>query len=87
MEDMSVEYDQGIDVRGIAPWDDGLTRRERESRKADWERKGDVPPEMTTAVMAQQKEVEGGAVQDGQEQPQLQPQQQKRKRKLWFGIW
>ncbi|RMD44587.1 hypothetical protein DV735_g498, partial [Chaetothyriales sp. CBS 134920] len=43
MEDLNAEYDQGVDVRGIAPWDDGLTKREREKGEADWERKGDVP--------------------------------------------
>ena len=30
MEDLDRDEDQGIDVRGIAPWDDGLTKRERE---------------------------------------------------------
>jgi len=29
MEDLNAEEDEGIDVRGIAPWDDGLTNRER----------------------------------------------------------
>ncbi|RMZ79968.1 hypothetical protein DV738_g3083, partial [Chaetothyriales sp. CBS 135597] len=43
LEDLNAEYDQGVDVRGIAPWDDGLTKREREKGEADWERKGDIP--------------------------------------------
>lgn len=30
MEDLDREEDQGVDVRGIVPWDDGLTKRERE---------------------------------------------------------
>ncbi|KEF55294.1 uncharacterized protein A1O9_08948 [Exophiala aquamarina CBS 119918] len=30
MEDLNAEEEEGIDVRGIAPWDDGLTNKERE---------------------------------------------------------
>ena len=30
MEDLDLEDDQGVDVRGIVPWDDGLTNPERE---------------------------------------------------------
>lgn len=29
MEDLDAEEDQGIDVRGLVPWDDGLTNKER----------------------------------------------------------
>lgn len=29
MEDLNAEEEQGIDVRGIVPWDDGLTNKER----------------------------------------------------------
>jgi hypothetical protein len=29
MEDLNAEEEEGIDVRGIAPWDDGLTNKER----------------------------------------------------------
>jgi hypothetical protein len=29
MEDLDAEEDQGVDVRGIVPWDDGLTNPER----------------------------------------------------------
>jgi hypothetical protein len=32
MEDLDRDEDQGVDVRGIAPWDDGLTKREREGK-------------------------------------------------------
>lgn len=31
MEDLNAEEEQGIDVRGIVPWDDGLTNNERAS--------------------------------------------------------
>lgn len=31
MEDLNAAEDQGIDVRGLVPWDDGLTNKERES--------------------------------------------------------
>lgn len=31
MEDLDRDEDQGVDVRGIVPWDDGLTKREREA--------------------------------------------------------
>jgi hypothetical protein len=31
MEDLNRDEDQGVDVRGIVPWDDGLTKREREA--------------------------------------------------------
>jgi hypothetical protein len=30
MEDLDTEGEQGIDVRGLVPWDDGLTNKERE---------------------------------------------------------
>ncbi|EXJ70891.1 uncharacterized protein A1O5_05883 [Cladophialophora psammophila CBS 110553] len=30
LEDLNAEEDQGIDVRGLVPWDDGLTAKERE---------------------------------------------------------
>lgn len=29
MEDLDRDEDQGVDVRGIVPWDDGLTKKER----------------------------------------------------------
>jgi hypothetical protein len=29
MEDLDAEGEQGIDVRGLVPWDDGLTNKER----------------------------------------------------------
>ena len=29
MEDLDAEEEQGIDVRGLVPWDDGLTNKER----------------------------------------------------------
>lgn len=29
MEDLNAEEEEGIDVRGIVPWDDGLTNKER----------------------------------------------------------
>ena len=83
MENMDAEYDQGIDVRGIAPWDDGLTKRERDSRRADWERKGDVPPDMTTRMVQAKSQAEQELLQEAQGEPQP----QNRKRKLWLGIW
>lgn len=85
MEDMNAEYDQGVDVRGIAPWDDGLTKREREAGKADFERKGDIPPEVTTRELQAKKARKEEVVRA--EEQMRDREQQPRKRKLWLGIW
>jgi hypothetical protein len=87
MEDMDAEYDQGIDVRGIAPWDDGLTKRERAAGKADWERKGDIPPQMTTAMLQAKQKRESELAEQPQEQPEPEQPRERRKKKLWLGIW
>ncbi|RMZ89766.1 hypothetical protein DV736_g3014, partial [Chaetothyriales sp. CBS 134916] len=88
MEDLNAEYDQGVDVRGIAPWDDGLTKREREKGEVDWDRKGDAPVgklPLNVPVVVDQVPVEQRGQE--QEQVQVQAQQEPRKRKLWLGIW
>ncbi|KIW77346.1 hypothetical protein Z517_09792 [Fonsecaea pedrosoi CBS 271.37] len=35
LEDLNADEDQGIDVRGLVPWDDGLTPKEREKGGRD----------------------------------------------------
>ncbi|KIW26025.1 uncharacterized protein PV07_09154 [Cladophialophora immunda] len=35
LEDLNADEDQGIDVRGLVPWDDGLTAKEREKGGRD----------------------------------------------------
>ena len=93
MEDLERETDQGIDVRGLAPWDDGLTNPER--RQGGREERvtgrmvldagglGKDEKELQTFGSAQKVDAVEG---EEQEQPQQQ-QHQQRKRKLWLGIW
>jgi hypothetical protein len=130
MEDLNAPEEQGVDVRGLVEWDDGLTNKEREEggREAvltagdmvrlgmregedmlgftkrleeDGERMGRIRRFGVDKVVREEEEEarrrkgvdgeglgelgrEGAAemVQQGEQQPQ-----ERRKRKLWLGIW
>lgn len=127
LENLDADEDQGIDVRGLVPWDDGLTNKERESGSgretiltmADMVRLGMRPGESpleftkrlesdkarmtrirTVGVEATLKEeaaLTGKRLDDDLElierenarlaQESEGPQPERRKRKLWLGIW
>jgi len=98
MENLDAEEEQGIDVRGLVPWDDGLTNKERERGGRDIkavtgkdvvEAGGNVGEDLDEFVAKQEQRtgpvpevVKSSAESDIEPVPQ-----QKRKRKLWLGIW
>lgn len=101
MEDLDRAEDQGIDVRGVVPWDDGLTNVERANggRREPWKL---VPgggsqmydpmyqkvEEGTTKVVErypQPGDVLEGTIQQPTEKKVEAPQRRTVKR--WFGIW
>jgi hypothetical protein len=103
MEDLDAEDDQGVDVRGIVPWDDGLTNKERArggrriqvvSGKDLME---DGRPGETLEEYGKRKREEQAAKAaayaspvaqaEGEVEQQQQQPPQKRKRKVWLGIW
>ena len=91
MENLERESDQGIDVRGLAPWDDGLTNPERRQGGREERVTGRMVLD-AGGVGKDEKELQtfrnGPKVDEVEvevEQQEL-PQQQ-RKRKLWLGIW
>ncbi|KAJ9605474.1 hypothetical protein H2200_010131 [Cladophialophora chaetospira] len=126
LEDLNAAEDQGIDVRGLVPWDDGLTNKERaqggrdivltgadmlklgmqpdedqlaftKRLEAHGERLRKVKERGVDAVVREEQEAQRSVERDlgafeselreeqhDQEQPRP---QEKRKRKLWFGIW
>lgn len=91
MEDLDAEGEQGVDVRGLVPWDDGLTNKERrEGGRRDYRTEQQV--RMGEAMAG--NGVGGAGLQDEvQEQGQVQAQgqegekPQRRKVKKWLGIW
>jgi len=141
MEDLDRDEDQGVDVRGIVPWDDGLTKREREaggiganrikmisamkvddrSRQAmeDVTRQKALQQDVTDMkdeIFIRRREAELGLSREedpavaarkvakheemlserdlrtagwnsGQHAEEVRPEQQQKRRKLWFGIW
>lgn len=80
MEDVEKEgMGEGIDVRGLVSWDDGLTRGERESL---------VRGAIEAAVAAREASDDASLVSASGDLEQ--PQQARRKRrpvKMWLGIW
>ncbi len=102
IEDLDLEDDQGVDVRGIVPWDDGLTNPERErggrrvivTSGADLRnegRRGETLEELgrrkkESQVALQSQSGEREALREEKQQP-VAEEQPKRKRKLWLGIW
>lgn len=101
MEDLNAEEEQGIDVRGLVPWDDGLTAKERAEGGRDMPltgrdvlamggKVGDDVNEFARRIKEQQQQQPGVDL-ETDEQAQVQQTQtqppEKRKRKLWLGIW
>lgn len=98
MEDLDRAEDQGIDVRGVVPWDDGLTNVERKNggRREPWKLVPGGGSKMYDP-MYQKVEQETGNVVERYPQPgdettarveeleKVVPQRKKVKR--WFGIW
>ncbi|KAI1612875.1 hypothetical protein EDD36DRAFT_248007 [Exophiala viscosa] len=99
MEDLNAEEEQGIDVRGLVPWDDGLTVKEREAGGRDMPitgrdviagggKVGDDVTEFARRMKQRQSEKGKEEVEAEVQQTETQPPpQEKRKRKLWLGIW
>lgn len=97
MEDLNAEEEQGIDVRGLVPWDDGLTVKERGAGGRDMPitgrdviaaggKIGDDVTEFARRMKQRQMGEGKEEVEEEVQQPQS-PPQEKRKRKLWLGIW
>ncbi|KIV83326.1 hypothetical protein PV11_05360 [Exophiala sideris] len=95
MEDLNAEEESGIDVRGLVPWDDGLTVKEREAGGRDMPitgrdviagggKVGDDVTEFARRMKQQRSEEAREEVQEDVQQTQP---VEKRKRKLWLGIW
>lgn len=103
MEDLNAEEEQGIDVRGIVPWDDGLTNKERANGgrdaaliRTDPYGMSPPPPPPSAKVAGQESPATATAgvpLEGGEASPTItetdpqQPPPQQRKRKLYFGIW
>lgn len=95
MEDLDAEEEEGIDVRGLAPWDDGLTNKERERggrdaaliRSDPWALKPVNAPLDGADAAGGGEAVAADATGEAEDVTPQQPPQQQRKRKLYFGIW
>lgn len=92
MEDLNAQEEQGIDVRGLVPWDDGLTNAERQrgGREdavtgrdvlAKGGQLGDDVDEFARKMRERKERGEPEELLEEQRQPE------RRKRKLWLGIW
>ncbi|KIW14074.1 hypothetical protein PV08_06855 [Exophiala spinifera] len=94
MEDLDAQEEQGIDVRGLVPWDDGLTNAERErggreeavTGKAVIEKGGRLGDDVDEFARKMRERRERGEPEELTEHQQHQ-QPERRKRKLWLGIW
>lgn len=101
MEDLDRAEDQGIDIRGVVPWDDGLTNVERANggRREPWKLVPGGGSKMYDPMYQEVEEGTGnvvdkypqpvGAVREAPEQPTEEKGErpQRRKVKRWFGIW
>ena len=102
IEDMNAEEESGVDVRGLVPWDDGLTRKEREAggRSRELETKmiqgmvaRDEDGEMKEVredvrrSYGMEKSVEVIVGEPGQEREEQPVQQQRKRKPKWLGIW
>ncbi|KAK5207112.1 hypothetical protein LTR47_008725 [Exophiala xenobiotica] len=93
MEDLNAAEEQGIDVRGLVPWDDGLTNAERERGGREEvmtglkvvEMGGQVGDDVNEFARRLKEKREKGE-EGGEEIEQVQREPPK-KRKLWLGIW
>ena len=92
MEDLNAAEEQGIDVRGLVPWDDGLTNAERERGGREEvltgrdvvAMGGQVGDDVNEFARRLNERREKG--EEGEEIEQVQREPPK-KRKLWLGIW
>ncbi|KIW58539.1 hypothetical protein PV05_03049 [Exophiala xenobiotica] len=92
MEDLNAAEEQGIDVRGLVPWDDGLTNAERERGGREEvltgrdvvAMGGQVGDDVNEFARRLKERREKG--EEGEEIEQVQREPPK-KRKLWLGIW
>jgi hypothetical protein len=101
MEDLERVEDQGIDVRGLVPWDDGLTNVERRNggRREPWKLVPGGGSKMydpmfqtvdkETGDVVERYPKAGEVVEGRLEEPEPEKvvPQQRRKVKRWFGIW
>jgi len=93
MENLNAEEDQGVDVRGIVPWDDGLTNKERARGGRDvaitgkmvMEAGGEAGEDLDEFAKRRREEQEGG-IPMPQGDSDVEPPR-KRKPKRWLGIW
>jgi hypothetical protein len=93
MEDLNAVEEQGIDVRGLVPWDDGLTNAERQRGGREEvmtglkvvEMGGQVGDDVNEFARRLKERREKGE-EGGEEIEQVQREPPK-KRKLWLGIW
>lgn len=72
LEDLDVEEGQGVDIRGLVDWDDGLTNPEREALRKKKE---------AEAI------ANGTYIQNAPEAGEEAPRPERRKVKKWLGIW
>lgn len=102
MEDLDAD-EQGVDVRGLVPWDDGLTNRERrEGGRKDYRTPQQVmmgesmgsymgfdDDEKPVSEQLSESFTEGEQKEQFQDQQQQQQEErpQRRKVKKWLGIW
>lgn len=102
MEDLDAQEDQGVDVRGLVPWDDGLTNPERArgGRRVniisgrEWQEEG-KEGETFEAYAARKRDqakemaerVAKAEAAGREQEAQEQPPPERRRRKLWLGIW
>ncbi|KAJ9630406.1 hypothetical protein H2204_008471 [Knufia peltigerae] len=92
MEDLDAREEQGIDVRGLVPWDDGLTNAERERGGREdavtgrdvLAKGGQLGDDVDEFARRMRERKERGEPEEEEEQQQ---QPERRKRKLWLGIW
>ena len=98
MEDLERAEDQGIDIRGVVPWDDGLTNVERRNggRREPWKLVPGGGSRMYDPLYQKVEEGTGDVVEkypqpgDEVEAKFEEPEKavpQRRKVKRWFGIW
>lgn len=97
MEDLDAEEEQGIDVRGLVEWDDGLTKKERAAGGRDvvmtgrdvvalGGQVGDDIGDFARRRREELSQTEPEAEVEADAAALVQPEQ-KRKRKMWLGIW
>ncbi|KIX04057.1 uncharacterized protein Z518_07610 [Rhinocladiella mackenziei CBS 650.93] len=99
MENLDADEEQGIDVRGLVPWDDGLTNKERARGGRDVVLTGrdvvalggqvgdDIEKFGEKLRDMEQEGVDVRGMIERERQEDVPPSSPRRKRKLWLGIW